>query len=209
MASYAENLSIWWRHHALPGARGMMLAVMLSALMSSLTSIFNSSATIFTLDIWRRMRTEATEKEMLIVGRSAPWASYQIRKIAGAHAPGTFSPPPRVSDPDMHHGTCVMHVPWCMPGSLTSGFLWSLRRGKLSRHSRRMHNPQFYVSVKRPMGSESWHVANFVVIAGSLYDNLLCRQWRQSLALWQFSISIVGIPHICYSESANEASTAL
>ena len=42
-----------------------------------------------------------------------------------AHAPeipGTFSPPPRVSDPDMHHGTCVTHVPWCMPGSLTSGF---------------------------------------------------------------------------------------
>ena len=29
--------------------------------------------------------------------------------------PGTFSPPPRVTDPDMHHGTCVTHVPWCMP----------------------------------------------------------------------------------------------
>ena len=24
-----------------------------------------------------------------------------------------------VSDPDMHHGTCVTHVPWCMSGSLT------------------------------------------------------------------------------------------
>ena len=23
-----------------------------------------------------------------------------------------------VSDPDMHHSTCVTHVPWCMPGSL-------------------------------------------------------------------------------------------
>ena len=36
-----------------------------------------------------------------------------------AHAPGmpgTFSPPPRVSDPDKHHGTCMTHVPWCMPG---------------------------------------------------------------------------------------------
>ena len=61
------------------------------------------------------------------------WASCQIRKITGVHAPrmpGTFSPPPRVSDPDMHHDTCVTHVPWCMPGSLTSGFLWSRRRGK-------------------------------------------------------------------------------
>ena len=28
---------------------------------------------------------------------------------------------PRVSDPDMHHGTCVTHVPWCMSGSLTRG----------------------------------------------------------------------------------------
>ena len=60
--------------------------------------------------------------------------------------PGTFSPPPRVSDPDMHHGICVMHMPWCMPGSLTSGFLWNRWRGKRSRHSRRMRNPQFYVS---------------------------------------------------------------
>ena len=37
------------------------------------------------------------------------WASCQIRKIVGAHAPGmpgTFSPSPQVSDPDMHHGTC-------------------------------------------------------------------------------------------------------
>ena len=39
---------------------------------------------------------------------------------------------PRVSSPDMHHGTCVTHVPWCMPGSLTSGFLWSRWRGKRS-----------------------------------------------------------------------------
>ena len=50
------------------------------------------------------------------------WASCQIRKIAGAHAPampGTFSPSPRVSDPDMHHDTCVTHVSWFMQGSLT------------------------------------------------------------------------------------------
>ena len=62
------------------------------------------------------------------------WASCQIRKIASAHAPGmpgTFSPSLQVSDPDMHHGTCVTHVPWCMAGSLTSGFLWNWRRGEM------------------------------------------------------------------------------
>ena len=63
--------------------------------------------------------------------------------------PGTFSPPPGVSNPDMHHCTCVTHVPWCMPESLTSGFLWSAWRGKRSRHSQRMCNPQFYASGKR------------------------------------------------------------
>ena len=82
------------------------------------------------------------------------WASYQIREIVGcacAAKPGTCSLPPRVSDPKMHYGTCMTHARWCTPESLTSSFLWSLWRGKLSRHSRRMHNSQFYVSGKRPI----------------------------------------------------------
>ena len=64
-------------------------------------------------------------------------------KLRVAHAPGmpgTFPPQPRFSNPDMHHGTRVTHVPWCMSGSLTSGFLWSRWRRKRSRHSRRMRN---------------------------------------------------------------------
>ena len=55
-------------------------------------------------------------------------------KLRVAHAPGmseTFSPSARVRDPDMHRGTCMTHVPWCLPGSLTSGFLWSRWRGKV------------------------------------------------------------------------------
>ena len=83
---------------------------------------------------------------------NGPLARYVNLRFAHAPGmPGTFSPPHRVSDPDMHHGTCVMHVPWSMSGSLTSGFLWSRWREKRSRHSRRMRNPQFYVSDKRPM----------------------------------------------------------
>ena len=58
------------------------------------------------------------------------WASCQIRKIAGcacAGNAGNVSPhrrlqrKPLVSDPGMHPGTCVTHVPWCMSGSLTCG----------------------------------------------------------------------------------------
>lgn len=51
------------------GLRGLMLSVMISALVSSLTSVFNSSSTIFTIDIWRRIRKNATEIELMIVGR--------------------------------------------------------------------------------------------------------------------------------------------
>ena len=81
-----------------------------------------------------------------------PLTRYTILRVAHAPGmPGTFSPPPRVSDPNMHHVTCVTHVPWCMTGSLNSDFLWSRWRGKRSRHSQRMRKPQFYVSDKRPM----------------------------------------------------------
>lgn len=46
-----------------------MLAVMLAALMSSLASIFNSSSTLFTMDIYTRLRPRAGDKELLLVGR--------------------------------------------------------------------------------------------------------------------------------------------
>ena len=87
-----------------------------------------------------------------ITDHNGPLARYVILRVAHAPGvPGAFSPPPRFKDPDMHHGTCVAHVPWCMSGSLTSSFLWSRPRGKRSRHSRRMLNLQFYVSGKSPM----------------------------------------------------------
>ncbi|CAF4705211.1 unnamed protein product [Rotaria socialis] len=49
--------------------RGLTLACMIAALMSSLTSIFNSSSTIFTIDIWQRFRKNAHDWELMIVGR--------------------------------------------------------------------------------------------------------------------------------------------
>ena len=51
------------------GLRGVMLAVMLAALMSDLTSIFNSASTLFTMDIYKEIRASASTKELLIVGR--------------------------------------------------------------------------------------------------------------------------------------------
>ena len=53
---------------------------------------------------------------------------------------------PLVSDPDKHHGT-VRHACAVMYIGITNP-RW---RGKRSRHSPRMRNPQFYVSGKRPL----------------------------------------------------------
>ena len=47
-----------------------MLAALLAAMMSSLTSMFNSSSTVFTMDIWRRFRPHAKESELMVVGRT-------------------------------------------------------------------------------------------------------------------------------------------
>ena len=88
-------------------------------------------------------------------------------KVWVAHAPGrpgTFSLSPRVNDHDMHHRSMrdartLLHL-----GSLTSGFLWSRWRGKRSRHSRRMCNPQFYVSGTRPVAKISLWLAIIHVI---------------------------------------------
>ncbi|CAL4074984.1 unnamed protein product, partial [Meganyctiphanes norvegica] len=56
------------------GLAGLMMAVMMAALMSSLTSIFNSASTIFTIDVWKLFRRKfnhknPTDSELLIVGR--------------------------------------------------------------------------------------------------------------------------------------------
>ena len=55
-------------------------------------------------------------------------ARYVKTRVAHApEMPRTSPLPLRGSDPGMHRGTCVTHVPWYMPGSLTSGFDWSGR----------------------------------------------------------------------------------
>ena len=118
------------------------------------------------------------------------WASCQVRKIAGAHAPkmsGAFSPPSRISDPDMHHGTCVMHVPWWMPKSLTSGFLWNRQRRETFRHSQRMHNPEFFVSGKRPMDTDNWKLLSHL---GSVS---LTGFHRKSISGWKFRFTLTSI----------------
>ena len=74
----------------------------------------------------------------------------------------------------------VTHVPWCMPGSLTSGFLWSRWRGKRFRHSRRMRNRQFYISGKRPIELYSQD--------GHTYYEYIRSKLREHYRLWKHII---------------------
>ena len=88
----------------------------------------------YTLLVWTVLQGCLWEAAVIYPRHSsvhmASWASYQIRKIAGCACAGNagnvfprrrFQRKPLVSDPGMHHGTCVTHVPWCMSGSLTCG----------------------------------------------------------------------------------------
>ena len=53
------------------GLRGLVVGSLLSALMSSLASLFNSCATLFTVDIYSRLRPGRPERELVRVGRLA------------------------------------------------------------------------------------------------------------------------------------------
>ncbi len=53
------------------GLKGLVVAGILAALMSSLASLFNSSAMLFTIDFYKRFRPNAPEKQLLSVGRIA------------------------------------------------------------------------------------------------------------------------------------------
>ena len=53
------------------GIRGLIVACLLAALMSSLASLFNSSASLFTVDIYEKLRPGQSERHLLAVGRIA------------------------------------------------------------------------------------------------------------------------------------------
>jgi SSS family solute:Na+ symporter len=51
------------------GLRGLVVAGLLAALMSSLSSVFNSTSTLITWDVYKKLRPAATEKQLVMVGR--------------------------------------------------------------------------------------------------------------------------------------------
>jgi hypothetical protein len=54
-----------------PVLKGIMISAMLAAAMSSLASVFNSASTIFTMDIYKRIRKNSGQRELVLVGKLA------------------------------------------------------------------------------------------------------------------------------------------
>jgi len=53
------------------GLKGLVAGGLMAALMSSLASVFNSCSTIFTIDIYKKLRPEKSERELLTIGKIA------------------------------------------------------------------------------------------------------------------------------------------
>lgn len=53
------------------GLRGLVAAGLLAALMSSLASVFNSVSTLFTVDIYKKLKPETPEKKLVQTGQIA------------------------------------------------------------------------------------------------------------------------------------------
>ncbi len=53
------------------GMRGLVAGGLLAALMSSLSSVFNSCSTLFTIDIYKKLNPDASEEKLVFIGRIA------------------------------------------------------------------------------------------------------------------------------------------
>ncbi len=54
-----------------PGVRGIVVAGLLAALMSSLSGVFNASSTLFTVDLYEKFRPGASQHDLVRIGRIA------------------------------------------------------------------------------------------------------------------------------------------
>jgi len=61
-----------------PGVRGIVVAGLLAALMSSLAGVFNASATLFTMDFYSKLRPGTSQHQLVWIGRIATTAMVVI-----------------------------------------------------------------------------------------------------------------------------------
>ena len=79
------------QHLLPPGLRGIVVAGLLSALMGSLAGVFNACSTLFTVDLYQKWKPQATQLQLVKVGRMATAimviiALMWIPVVKGAHS---------------------------------------------------------------------------------------------------------------------------
>jgi SSS family solute:Na+ symporter len=75
------------------GVRGIVVAGLLAALMSSLAGVFNASSTLFTMDFYSRFKPKATQHQLVWIGRVATSVMVLIgllQSVQGYLAPPIF-----------------------------------------------------------------------------------------------------------------------
>jgi SSS family solute:Na+ symporter len=88
----AQNAFPMMVKHLLPsGLRGLVVAGLLSALMGSLAGVFNACSTLFTVDLYQKLRPNASQSQLVRTGRIATTimvliALAWIPVVQGAHS---------------------------------------------------------------------------------------------------------------------------
>ncbi len=72
------------------GMRGLVFAALIAAIISSLASMMNSISTIFTMDIYRSIRADLTERHYVSVGRIAACSAIVIALVLAKPFIGGF-----------------------------------------------------------------------------------------------------------------------
>ncbi len=69
--SHDQAFAAIMAHVLPPGLRGLVAAGLLAALMSSLASVFNSTSTLFTVDVYKKLFPDTSEERLVTIGRIA------------------------------------------------------------------------------------------------------------------------------------------
>ena len=108
-----------------PGLRGLVVGGLMAALMSSLSSLFNSCSALFTVDIYEKIHPEASERHLVTVGRSV---TFVIVLLGMAWIPVM----PKIAQGGLYH--YLQSVQGYLAPPITAVFLLGLFNKRINAH---------------------------------------------------------------------------
>lgn len=108
--------------HILPiGLKGVVAAALLAALMSTVSGALNSIATLFSYDIYRRWRPEASDQKLVLIGRVVTFIGMIISIVWS----------PMIKHFESIYQGCVAVICYIAP-PITAVFLWGILIRRIS-----------------------------------------------------------------------------